>query len=77
MGEQYIKIQLPGCTIFLTASEMLQLLQKDLELWEKVLKRGKAFKRTRIQRQREQQRADLFQQKQEVALLENLDQWGE
>ena len=52
MKDKFIEVKLPGCVVFITATEMLQLLQKDVELWEKVLVRGKAFKRAKSNRER-------------------------
>ena len=47
MNEKYLEIRLPGCVVFLTVTELLQLLSKDPELYGQVLQRGKAFKRAK------------------------------
>ncbi|MDW7670796.1 MAG: hypothetical protein SCM88_03840 [Bacillota bacterium] len=53
MREKYLKINLPGCTVFLTTAEILSLLHKDVDLYQEVIKRGKAFRRAEDNRRRQ------------------------
>jgi hypothetical protein len=41
----FIKIQLPNCTLLLTEEELECLLQKDMELYSLALERGKEIER--------------------------------
>jgi len=51
--ERMIEIRLPGCTIFLRTEEVLRLLTREPELWERALKRGKGILRNRQARTRQ------------------------
>lgn len=44
---RYIEIKLPRCVVFLTATEINRLLQKDPDLFAEGLRRGKAIMRRR------------------------------
>ena len=50
--QQHIEIQLPKCRVFLTPAEIHRLLQQDLELFTKAIRRGKAIIRARKARER-------------------------
>lgn len=50
---RYIEIKITKATLFLTESELINLLARDPPLWEKAIKRGKAFRRAAAQEQRE------------------------
>jgi hypothetical protein len=41
----YVEVQLAKCLVVLTKDEFQKLLQKDPNLWEQALKRGKAIRR--------------------------------
>lgn len=51
---KYIEIHLTKCDIIITEQELFSLLSKDIDLYKKILIRGKAFKRNEVQKRREQ-----------------------
>jgi len=55
-NEKLIEAKLPKCTVFLTQSEMMQLLKHDPEIWKNALQRGKYILRSRKQRMREEEK---------------------
>jgi len=48
-----IEIRLPGTIIFLQVDEVLRLLTREPELWERAIKRGKGILRNRQARVRQ------------------------
>jgi Zn-finger nucleic acid-binding protein len=52
----YIEIKLPKATVYLTAGEINNLLQKDTQLFSEALKRGKYIHRHQQQKSRESQK---------------------
>lgn len=44
-----IIVKLPKCVIVLTRGELLTLLKANPAIWEKALRRGKAFRRAQQQ----------------------------
>ena len=53
-SSQYHKIKLQGgCVVFVTTTELIQVLSKDEEVWTRVIERGKAFRRAQDRRKRE------------------------
>jgi hypothetical protein len=52
--EKFIEINLTKATVFLTEAEIRKLLYTDMELYGEALKRGKAIKRTRQKKKREE-----------------------
>ncbi|MFS0672586.1 MULTISPECIES: hypothetical protein [Ornithinibacillus] len=53
---KYIEIPVYKSKIFLTEEEISKLLRKDMELYKLGLKRGKAFIRSKQQREREERK---------------------
>lgn len=49
---EFIEIKLPRCVVILTTEEVSNLLQRDPELFQVGLKRGKAFTRARAKESR-------------------------
>lgn len=56
MSSPYIEVKLPKHTVFLTPEEIHGLLRQDVTLYKEATQRGKYFKRSRTQRNREQQK---------------------
>jgi hypothetical protein len=54
---KYIEIKVPKAVIYITENEVLSMLYQNADLFAKVLKRGKAFKRSAEQKEREQNKA--------------------
>jgi hypothetical protein len=54
MQEKLFQIQLEKCLVILTGKEISILLQKNTEIFERALKRGKVMKRSKLQREREE-----------------------
>lgn len=42
---KYVEIRLKRCRLFLTESELINLLARDPALWQEALRRGKAITR--------------------------------
>ncbi|MGB9792117.1 MAG: hypothetical protein ACPLTR_06005 [Thermacetogeniaceae bacterium] len=48
-----IIVKLPKCVVVLTRGELMTLLKANPTIWERALKRGKAFMRAQLQERRE------------------------
>ena len=53
---EYVRVNLPKCVVYLTHSEIGELLKNDIRLFELGLRRGKGIQRHQIQKQREQEK---------------------
>lgn len=64
MSDQLYEVKISSkCTIFLTHTEMLQLLKYDSDIYATAIKRGKGILRHQQQRQRERQKYEEHQKK--------------
>lgn len=62
MNKQLYEVKLSSkCTLFLTHSEILQLLKYDKDIFERAIKRGKGVLRNRQQHERERMKYESEQ----------------
>lgn len=55
-----IEIRLPKQTLYLTQSEIRELLKQNPRIWEAALRRGKGIQRAIKQEEREYRRAEKY-----------------